>query len=118
MQAGDTLRIRVDGLDAIGNPRSFVALLPLGEGDTGEERIAATGLELLIDGDEVLIDNVGFDSPAEAAGLEFDQKVVTVKAPADQLPKELMYIPALLLLGLIIVMQRGRSSRQPARAAA
>jgi len=118
MEAGDILRIRVNGLDAVGEPRSFVALLPLGEGDTGEERLTNAGLELFIDGDKVLIDNAGFDSPAEAAGLEFDQEIVTVKEPVDQLPKELMYIPALLVLGLIVFMQRGRRERQLAGATA
>ncbi len=118
MQAGEILRLRVEGLDAVGEPRSFVALLPLGEGASGEERLSAAGLELYVDGDKVLIDNASFDSPAEAAGLEFDQEVVTVKEPLDQLPKELMFIPALLVLGLIIVMQRGRRTRQPAEATA
>ena len=118
MQAGDFLRLRVDGIDSVGNPRSFVVLLPLGEGETGEERLSAAGLELLIEGEEVLVDNAGFDSPAEKAGLEFDQKIVTVREPLDQPPKELMYIPALLVLGLIVVMQRGRRSRQLAPASA
>jgi TRAP-type uncharacterized transport system fused permease subunit len=118
MQAGDILRLRVDGIDSVGNPRSFVVLLPLGEGETGEERLSAAGLELLIEGEEVLVDNTGFDSPAEKAGLEFDQKIVTVREPLDQPPKELMYIPALLVLGLIVVMQRGRRSRQLAPASA
>jgi hypothetical protein len=118
MQAGDILRLRVDGIDSVGNPRSFVVLLPLGEGETGEERLSAAGLELLIEGEEVLVDNTGFDSPAEKAGLEFDQKIVTVREPLDQPPKQLMYIPALLVLGLIVVMQRGRRSRQLAPASA
>ncbi|MEO3430999.1 TRAP transporter permease [Pelagibius sp. CAU 1746] len=116
MEAGEILRLRVEGLDAVGEPRSFVALLPLGEGATGEERLSAAGLDLYIDGDKVLVDNAGFDSPAEAAGLEFDQEIVTVKEPLDQLPKELMYIPALLVLVLIVFMQRGRRARQPAEA--
>jgi TRAP transporter 4TM/12TM fusion protein len=116
MQAGDILRLRVDGLDAVGNPRSFIALLPLGEGASGEERLQSAGLELYVEGDEVLIDNAAFGTPAEAAGLEFDQKIVTVKEPVDQPPKELMYIPALLLLGLIVFMQRGRRNRQLAQA--
>ena len=118
MAAGEILRIRVDGVDSIGNPRSFVALLPLGEGETGEERLGAAGLELYIDGDKVLVDNAGFDSPAQAAGLEFDQEIVTVKEPLDQLPKELMYIPALLVLGLIVFLQRGRREGRPAAATA
>jgi hypothetical protein len=118
MKSGENLRLRVDGIDAIGNPRSFVALLPLGEGATGEERLSAAGLDVLIDGDEALVDNAGFDSPAEAAGLEFDQKIVAVKEPVYQPPKELMYIPALAVLGLNIFMQRGRQRRQLATAAA
>jgi len=118
MQPGEILRLRVEGFDAVGNPRSFVALLPLGEGETGEERLNAAGLELYTEGEEVLVDNAAFDSPAEEAGLEFDQKIVTVKEPLDQPPKELMYIPALLLLGLIVMLQRGRRGRQPAAAAA
>ena len=118
MEPGEILRIRVDGVDSIGNPRSFVALLPLGEGETGEERLSAAGLELYIDGDKVLVDNAGFDSPAQAAGLEFDQEIVAVKEPLDQLPKELMYIPALLVLGLIVFMQRGRRERRQAAATA
>jgi hypothetical protein len=83
-----------------------------------EERLSAAGLDVLIDGDEALVDNAGFDSPAEAAGLEFDQKIVAVKEPVYQPPKELMYIPALAVLGLIIFMQRGRQRRQLATAAA
>ena len=37
-------------------------------------------------------------------------------APAEQPPKQLMFIPALLVLGLIIFMQRGRRNRQRATA--
>ena len=118
LQAGQELRLRIDGEDAVGEPRSFVAILPLGEGETGEDRLFAAGLELLIDGDVVEIDNAGFDSPAQAAGLDFGQIIVVVEEPIDQLPKELMYIPALLVLGLIIVMQRGRRPKQPAAATA
>ncbi|HIP77940.1 MAG TPA: DUF3394 domain-containing protein, partial [Kiloniellaceae bacterium] len=104
--------------DAVGNPRSFVAVLPLGEGETGEERLLSAGLELLIDGDVVEVDNAGFETAAQEAGLDFGQIIVVVEEPADQLPKQLMYIPALLLLALIIVMQRGRRRKQLAEATA
>ncbi|HIC81544.1 MAG TPA: DUF3394 domain-containing protein, partial [Kiloniellaceae bacterium] len=118
MEAGEQLRLRVDGEDAVGNPRSFVAVLPLGEGETGEERLLSAGLELLIDGDVVEVDNAGFETAAQEAGLDFGQIIVVVEEPADQLPKQLMYIPALLLLALIIVMQRGRRRKQLAEATA
>ncbi|WP_299398099.1 TRAP transporter permease [Pelagibius sp.] len=118
MEAGEQLRLRVDGEDAVGNPRSFVAVLPLGEGETGEERLTSAGLFLFIDGDVVEVDNAEFDSPAQATGLDFGQIIVVVEEPADQLPKQLMYVPALLLLALIIVMQRGRRRKQLAEATA
>ena len=118
MESGQQLRLRVDGEDAVGEPRSFVALLELGEGETGEDRLFNAGLELLIDGEDVVVDNAGFDSNAEKAGLDFDQKIVVVFAPADQLPKQLMYIPALIVLALIIMMQRGRRKNQLSPAAA
>ena len=40
----------------------------------------------------------------------------SVLAPVDQPPKQLMFIPALLVLGLIVFMQRGRRKRQSAAA--
>ncbi|MEM7171218.1 MAG: TRAP transporter permease [Pseudomonadota bacterium] len=108
LKPGDEIRLRIDGVDDVGNPRSFVAVLPLGDGETGEDRLLNAGLTVLDQGDKVIIDDVAFDSAAQAAGLDWDQVIETVLAPRDQLPKQLMYIPALVLLGLIIVMQRAR----------
>ena len=118
LNEGDEIRLRVDGEDDVGNPRSFVAILPLGEGETGEDRLVSAGLELFIEDGNVEVDNAAFDSPAQAAGLDFGQKIVNVLAPNDQPPKELMYIPALLVLGLVVVLQRGRRKPKPAPAAA
>lgn len=118
MESGQKLRLRVDGEDSVGDPRSFVALLELGEGETGEDRLFNAGLELLIDGEDVEVDNAGFDSAAQAAGLDFGQKIVVVFAPVEQPAKQLMYIPALIVLGLIIMMQRGRRKKDPSLAAA
>ncbi len=117
MEPGQQLRLRIDGEDAVGEPRSFVALLELGEGETGEDRLFNAGLELLIDGEDVEVDNAGFDSPAQAAGLDFGQKIVVVFAPVEQPAKQLMYIPALIVLGLIIMMQRGRRRNELSPAA-
>jgi len=118
LEEGDEIRLRIDGEDDVGNPRSFIAVLPLGEGDTGEERLLAAGLELFIDGDVVEIDNAAYDSVAQAAGLDFGQKIAVVHEPVDQLPKHLMYIPALAILAFVIMMQRGRRKKQPATATA
>jgi len=92
-------------------------VLPMGEGETGADRLMSAGIETLEDEGKIMIDNVAFDSPAQAAGLDFDQQITTVLAPQSSLPKQLMYIPALLLLGLIWFLQRGRRSSDPAHAA-
>jgi TRAP transporter 4TM/12TM fusion protein len=115
---GTEIRLRVEGFDDVGNPRTFVAILPLGEGETGEDRLLEAGLEILENESQIVIDGVGFDSPAQEAGLDFDQVIQMVLAPADQVPKQVMFIPALLVLGLIVVMQRGRRRRQLATAEA
>ncbi len=113
---GEALRLRIDGLDAVGDPISFVALLPVGAGETGAERLAASGLEY-INGDTLIVDNVGFGSPAAEAGLDWDQTITRVQVPADQPSKYWMFIPAMLLLALVIWMQRGRQ-REPQAATA
>lgn len=111
VEPGTTLRLRLLGEDDVGRERSFVAPLVVGEGSSGAEKLANTGLELLTDGDAVIVDFVEFDSPAEAAGLDFDQQIQSVSVPQNSLPKELMYIPALALLALIWKMQKGRRER-------
>ncbi len=109
--AGEELRLRILGVDDIGEPREFVTTLTVPEGDTELERLENAGLELLTKGDEVIIDNVAFGSEAQAANLEFDQKIVQVRAPVDQPAKEWMFIPAFLLLAGIVFLQRMRRPR-------
>ncbi|HSL41355.1 MAG TPA: DUF3394 domain-containing protein, partial [Desulforhopalus sp.] len=54
-------------------------------------------------------DMVGFGSPAEKAKIDFDQEILTIHVPADRPAKEWMFIPALLLLGVIVLAQRRRA---------
>ncbi|MGA4320590.1 TRAP transporter permease [Ectopseudomonas hydrolytica] len=108
------LRLRVRGEDALGDPRTFTLLLPIPDGATGEERLSKLGLTLMEEGDKVLVDSVAFGSPAAEAGLEFDQQILSVKAPTDRWVKELMWIPGFLLFGLIVLLQRRRQKAQAA----
>ncbi len=111
--AGEYLRLRVAGLNDLGDPIEFVALLTLPEGANGEEKLENAGLVFRTDGDKMIIDDVSFDSAAQKAGLDWDQEVLRVLKPVPQPSKYLMFIPALLLLGLIVFLQRGRAGRQP-----
>jgi TRAP transporter 4TM/12TM fusion protein len=117
-EPGSELRLIVEGEDDVGDPLVFTAVVPVGDEATGEERLEAYGLEILIEDNNVLIDNAAFDSPAQAAGLDFDQKIQTVLVPVGQPPKELMYIPALIVLAGIFLLQRRRQGPQATTAAA
>ncbi|MEM5520872.1 TRAP transporter permease [Sulfitobacter sp. AS59] len=108
---GENLRLRVSGVGDLGDPIEFVALLPIGEGTTGEEKLEAAGIVTRMDGDKMIIDDVLYDSSAAAAGLDWDQEVLRVLKPVSVPSKYWMFIPALLLLALVVVLQRGRNSR-------
>ncbi|WP_415846066.1 TRAP transporter permease [Stutzerimonas zhaodongensis] len=102
------LRLRVMGENDVGDPREFVVLLAIPDGATGQEKLDKIGLVTFEDGGKLLVDSVTFGSPAAEAGLEFDQEILTVRAPTDRWPKEYMWIPGFLLFGLIYWMQRRR----------
>jgi hypothetical protein len=85
-------------------------LLPLGPEGDGEARLRDNaGLELRDEDGKVLIDNIGFGSPAQEAKLDFDWEITEVKVPAERMPKEIFFVPAILLLGLVIFVQRRRN---------
>jgi hypothetical protein len=115
---GDELRLRVAGLDSFGDPIEFVALLPITTDGTGAERLEAAGLEFIETDGKMVIDNVVFGSPAANAGLDWDQEVLRVLKPVPQPSKYLMFIPALLLLAGVVMLQRGRNGRSPKKVAA
>ena len=96
-------------------------LLPLGEPGTARDRLASAGLTVMTLGSDVQVAAVRFGSTAEKLGLEQSFRIVSIEVPADRPAKEWLFIPALLLLGLIVVLQRLRrppaSSRPPASTA-
>jgi hypothetical protein len=116
--AGEDLRIRIAGLDQYGDPIEFVVLLPMGNEATGEERLEAAGLALRTDGDKVIVDNVTFGSPAQSAGMDWDQEILRVLRPEAVPSKYWMILPALGLLALIVMLQRRRADRVAPLAAA
>ncbi|MFG6499052.1 TRAP transporter permease [Sulfitobacter sp. 1A13191] len=115
--AGERLRLRISGVNDLGDPLEFVALLPIGEGETGAEKLEAAGLMFRKDGDKMIIDDVLYDSPAQGAGLDWDQEVLRVLKPMPQPSKYWMFIPALLLLALVVFLQRGRAAQAPRKPA-
>lgn len=112
MEPNTELRLRVEGEDLYGHMKSTVFILPIPEGASGEDRLQILGLEVIVEGDSLLVDHVGFASPAANAGLEFDQVITSAQRPAERISKYIMWIPAFALLMLIVWLQ---SMRKPAR---
>jgi hypothetical protein len=120
--AGGNLRIQAEGISIEGDEVSKVVMLPMGPAGPGAERLREAGLELRTEDGQVFIDMIGFGSAAEKAGLDFDFEITSVLGVNDRPPRELMWLPALLLLALIVWLQRRRlgpaSAPRAARVAA
>tara|TARA_R100001369_G_scaffold67906_6_gene95509 strand:- start:15751 stop:18294 length:2544 start_codon:yes stop_codon:yes gene_type:complete len=113
-----TLRLQIAGLDDYGDPMTTYMTLPVPEGETGQERLDNLGMELFIEGGTATVDMVTYGSQAAELGFDFDQEIIEVLAPVDRWTKELMWIPAFLVFGLIVLMQRRRRDSMQAAATA
>ncbi|MGF1909792.1 TRAP transporter permease [Vibrio kasasachensis] len=108
LEQGSVLRMRISGEDSVGKMRDFSVLLEVPDGETGQDKLDALGIVTYQQSEQTLIDVIGFSSPAEAAGLQFDQQIVDVKIPVERFSKEWMWLPALMLFTLVVAMQRRR----------
>ncbi|MBL4808064.1 MAG: TRAP transporter permease [Rhodobacteraceae bacterium] len=118
-EPGTQLRIVVSGPDFDSlEMKNTTLVLPVGDQATGDERLSALGLMLLPDGEVMNMDEPMPGSEFSGTLGKFDfyyddpVSVTSVQAPAKQLPKELVFIPALMLLGLIMMMQLGRINKK------
>ena len=117
MEAGSQLRMTLKGEKLDGTEFTMAVMLPVGDEPTGAERIQAIGFETREEEGKIVIDNVVFASSAEKAKIDFDQEVLNVQVPNPRPPKQLMFIPALMLLVLVWYLQKGRIRKQEAAAA-
>ncbi|WP_417698246.1 TRAP transporter permease [Psychromonas sp.] len=108
IESGAAVRFWVDGVDGVGNERTFLVTMTLGQGADISERLAEVGIELINKDGKIIVDYVGYDSPAEQAGLTFDQVITLVETPQVQPIKQLIYIPTFALLALVMIIQRRR----------
>lgn len=106
----ESLRVRLVGVDLMGDPVDGRYLLPLGaSGADGAARLDANaGITFREDGGKVFVDFLQFGGPSEQLGIDFDWEVVELDVKADRPPEQLFYIPAFLLLGLVYLLQMRR----------
>jgi hypothetical protein len=116
-----TVRLVVEGPDFDTGKTASTTLLPeLGAMADGATRLGNAGLTTIEDGDALLLEEPFPGTPffeQLANGYDFygDEPVRVLRAEveADRMPKEIFFIPALLLLAGLIVIQRRRAD-QPA----
>jgi TRAP-type uncharacterized transport system fused permease subunit len=116
MEPGSQLIIEVSGEDLKGKAYTKTLMLQVGDESTGAERLATIGIETRNEAGKTLVDNVVFSSPAEKAGIDFDQEILNIKVPTRRPPKQLMFIPALGLIALVWFLQSGRRKKLEAAA--
>ena len=115
--AGDTLRLKIEGPDFTSGEITETTLVMDIEGDGGAaERIDASGLLLFPEGDVVRLDEPMFGTSAAEKLGNFDfysdrpVQISQVQAPRERITKYVFYIPALLLLGVVVLLQRRRQT--------
>ncbi|MEC7488975.1 MAG: TRAP transporter permease [Pseudomonadota bacterium] len=108
------LRILVRGQNVEGEHVETTVLLPLGAKGLGATRLASAGIKIINKKDKIIIDDVfrtdaaGKLTAAARAGLDFDMVVLSAEVPRARMPKQIFYIPALLILAFIWFVQNRR----------
>lgn len=105
-------RIWIEGESLDGETVIKGVLLPLGEPGPARERLARAGLRVLPQGEELQILTVQFGSQAAKLGIEHGWRITRIELPSQRPAKEWIYIPALLLLAGVVLLQRRRIAPQ------
>ena len=106
-----------------GEITSTTVLIPLGNLSVAQERLTSAGLTVIEDDGQMLIEEpfVGTDLFIKIGDLfdyYGDKPVVIdhIKHPSERMPKEVFYIPAVIVLAGILLVQRRRRNLQSASA--
>lgn len=121
---GADLRIFVTGQNSEGVDVETTVVLPLGSKADGAKRLEVVGIIITTEGGKTVIDDVlptdadGAATAAAKAKLEFEMVVESVQVPRERMPKQVFYVPAIVLLGLIWMLQRRRRNDKSVQQAA
>ncbi len=105
-------RIWIEGQNMDGKDIRKGVLLPLGDAGPARERLRRIGLTVVPLGGEMQIAQVQFNSKAEKLGIEQGFKIASIEMPAERPSKEWVFIPALVLLGIVVAVQLARQRRE------
>jgi TRAP transporter 4TM/12TM fusion protein len=109
--ANARMRMWIEGETLEGREVSRGVLLPLGPKAPAAQRLRQAGITVVRLGEEARIANVAFGSQADRLGLAANFRITGIEVPVDRPEKEWMFLPAALLLALIVFLQRRRLAR-------
>ena len=112
MSEGEPIRFVVEGETIEGVERSYTFLLPLADGQTGRERVNNTGLQIddLFGDMEVAMVLPGISNSRainkqvesiKVAGVDSGWIITSVLKERETMPKQIVYIPAIFLIGMV-----------------
>ena len=119
-EPGQEVRITIAGPDFDTSTRTSYTIVADIEDDgrSGAERADAEGLVPMPEQDRMLLDEPLPGTPHDDAFMNFDfydpdmpVEITNVQVPAERMPQEVFYLPALLLLGIVILLQRRRQTK-------
>jgi hypothetical protein len=114
---GERLRLLIRGPDFNTGETAETTLVVDATGATAAERLSNSGLLLLPEGDVMRLDEPMFGTETAEALIDFDfyadnpVTLASIQVAQDRMPEQVFYIPALLLLGLVIMLQRRRQTK-------
>ena len=122
MSEGEPIRFVVEGETIEGVERSYTFLLPLADGQTGRERVNNTGLQIddLFGDMEVAMVLPGISNSRainkqvesiKVAGVDSGWIITSVLKERETRPKQIVYIPSILLIGMVGLVQLRRKRK-------
>lgn len=107
------LRVHVVGETLEGDPVDKVVMLPMGPVAEGQARLQeSAGLELREEEGRFFVDNLTFGGPAERQKIDFDWEIADVQVKSDRAAKQWMFLPAFLLLMIVVFSQKKRKEQE------
>jgi TRAP transporter 4TM/12TM fusion protein len=114
---GRDLRVVISGpdFDTL-EMKDLTVVLTVPDVEGAQARLDEWGILLMPEGDRMIMDEPMFGTELSDKLSSFDfygenpVEITAVRAPADQMPKELMFIPALALMALIAFLQSRRAT--------
>ncbi|MEM8842359.1 MAG: TRAP transporter permease, partial [Pseudomonadota bacterium] len=117
--AGSELRLTIAGPDfnVADETNSSVVIAEIGPGGDGAAQLAGLGLSASESDGKMALEEPMFGTPNQRLGQQFDfyaddpVEVTNVQIENERFAKELFYIPALILLAIVILLQRRRQDK-------